>query len=111
MIHDSAVDFEETPYRFDEQVPMLDPLRLSDSSSIKQRGMTSRLTWIAVVGPTGFVALTRIDQGALFSLGGDPVQATLYLVGNPVIARSILAPMRLSRARRACASSSPLCQT
>ena len=26
MIHDSAVDFEETRHRFDEQVPMLDPL-------------------------------------------------------------------------------------
>ena len=111
MIHDSAVDFEETRHRFDEQVPMLDPL-------LTLRLVVDQAAWHDVeahvdraVGPTGFVALTRIDQGALFSLGGDPVQATLYLVGNPVIARSILAPMRLSRARRACASSSPLCQT
>ena len=43
------------------------------------------------VGPTGFVALARVDQGALLRLSGDPVQATLYLVGNPVIARKILA--------------------
>lgn len=91
MIHDSAVDFEETRHRFDEQVPMLDPL-------LTLRLVVDQAAWHDVeahvdraVGPTGFVALTRIDQGALFSLGGDPVQATLYLVGNPVIARSILA--------------------
>ena len=91
MIHDSAVDFEETRHRFDEQVLMLDPL-------LTLRLVVDQAAWHDVeahvdraVGPTGFVALTRIDQGALFSLGGDPVQATLYLVGNPVIARSILA--------------------
>ncbi len=91
LIHDSAVDFEETRRRFDEQVPLLDPL-------LTLRLVLDRATWRDVealvdrtVGPTGFVALARLDQGALFSLCGDPVQATLYLVGNPVIARKILA--------------------
>jgi uncharacterized protein (DUF302 family) len=89
--HDSAVDFEDTRRRFDEQVPLLDPL-------LTLRLVLDQATWHEVeaqvnraVGPTGFVALARLDQGALFSLGGDPVQATLYLVGNPVVARTILA--------------------
>jgi uncharacterized protein (DUF302 family) len=43
------------------------------------------------VGPTGFAAVARVDQGALFSLNGDQLDATLYLVGNPVIARRITA--------------------
>ena len=89
--HDSAVDFEETRRRFDEQVPLLDPL-------LTLRLVLDQATWRDVealvdrtVGPTGFVALARLDQGTLFSLSGDPVQATLYLVGNPVIANKILA--------------------
>jgi hypothetical protein len=43
------------------------------------------------VGHTDFVALARIDQGALFGLSGESLDATLYLVGNPVIARHVLA--------------------
>jgi uncharacterized protein (DUF302 family) len=91
LIHDSAADFEETRRRFDEQVPLLDPL-------LSLRLVLDEARWHDVeahvdraVGPTGFVAVAQVDQGALFSLGGDSVQATLYLVGNPVIARTILA--------------------
>jgi hypothetical protein len=43
----------------------------------------------ARLGPSGLVALARLDQGALFSLGGDAIEATLYLVGNPVVARDV----------------------
>jgi uncharacterized protein (DUF302 family) len=91
LVHDSAVEFEETRRRFDEQVPLLDPL-------LTLRLVLDQATWRDVkahvdrtVGQSGFVALARLDQGALFRLSGDPVQATLYLVGNPVIAREILA--------------------
>jgi Domain of unknown function DUF302 len=90
LIHDSAVDFEETRRRFDEQVPLLDPL-------LTLQLVLEAATWHDVevlvnrtVGETDFVALARLDQGVLFSLSGDLFQATLYLVGNPVIARQIL---------------------
>ena len=43
-----------------------------------------------LIGPTGFVALSRLDQGALMSLHGEPVDTTQYLVGNPLIARRII---------------------
>ncbi len=43
-----------------------------------------------LIGPSGFVALSRLDQGALLSLHGKPVEATQYLVGNPLIARQII---------------------
>ncbi len=36
------------------------------------------------------MALSRLDHGALMSLHGQPVEATQYLVGNPVIVRQIL---------------------
>ena len=91
LIHDSTVDFEESRRRLDEQVPLLDPLLIL-------RLVLDQATWRDVealmdrtAGPTGFVALARLDQGALFRLSGHPIQATLYLVGNPVIAREILA--------------------
>ena len=43
----------------------------------------------ARVGPTGLVALARLDQGALLSLQGELLEATLYLVGNPIVARKV----------------------
>jgi hypothetical protein len=90
LIHDSAVDFEETRRRFDEQVPLLDPLL---TLQLVLEGATWHDVEVLVnrtVGETDFVALARLDQGVLFSLSGDLLQATLYLVGNPVIARKIL---------------------
>ncbi len=42
------------------------------------------------LGPTGFVALARLDQGALLSLNGEPLGATRYLVGNPHLAWRVL---------------------
>jgi hypothetical protein len=35
--------------------------------------------------------VARVDQGALLSLSGEPLEATLYLVGNPLVARKITA--------------------
>ena len=43
-----------------------------------------------LIGPTGFIALSRLDQGSLMSLHGKPVDTTQYLVGNPLIARRII---------------------
>jgi uncharacterized protein (DUF302 family) len=43
----------------------------------------------ARLGPDGLVALARLDQGALLSLSGEPLEATLYLVGNPLVARQL----------------------
>src|SRR5438876_1111548 len=43
-----------------------------------------------LIGPTGVVALSRLDQGALMTLHGEPVDTTQYLVGNPLIARRII---------------------
>jgi uncharacterized protein (DUF302 family) len=44
----------------------------------------------ASIGSGGLVAMTRIEQGRLLSLSGQPLQATLYLVGNPLVARELL---------------------
>jgi uncharacterized protein (DUF302 family) len=89
--YDSAAGFDETRSRFDEQVPFLDP-------AVGVELVIGGATWAEVeavvhrtVGPTGFVALARLDTGALLSLSGQPLDATLYLVGNPLVAREATA--------------------
>lgn len=91
LTYDSAASFEETRARLDERVPLLEP-----SASVGL--VVGGATWAEVeatvdrtVGPTGLVALARLDTGALLSLSGHPLDATLYLVGNPVLARDLTA--------------------
>src|ERR1041385_2735533 len=87
---DSDHDFGTTRALFDERVPFVDPTSLLE---LVARGAS----WSQVeteigqlIGPSGFVALSRLDQGALMSLHGEPVHTTQYLVGNPLIARRII---------------------
>jgi uncharacterized protein (DUF302 family) len=89
LVYDSGFGFEETRTRFEQQVPLLDP-------SFAVELVAGQSSWAGVeavvdrsVGPTGLVALARLDTGALLSLSGQPLDATLYLVGNPVLARAV----------------------
>jgi uncharacterized protein (DUF302 family) len=91
LTYDSALGFEETRARFDQRVPPFDPavsieLVLAGAPWTDVQAAVDR-----TVGPTGFVALSRLDTGALLSLSGQPLDATQYLVGNPVVAQSITA--------------------
>ena len=90
VTHDSAWDFAATQGRFDECVPLLD---LGISIDLVINGASWDQVQSAVnarVGPFGLVALTRLDQGLLLSLSGEAIQASHYLVGNPLVARQIL---------------------
>jgi uncharacterized protein (DUF302 family) len=87
---DSDHDFGTTRARFEECVPVFDQ---TVAVELVGRGAS----WSEVetelgqlIGPTGFIALSRLDQGALMSLQGEPIDATQYLVGNPLIARGII---------------------
>jgi uncharacterized protein (DUF302 family) len=89
--YDSVHGFDETRARFDARVPALDPM-------VNVGLVLARAPWAEVVaaaertaGPADLVALTRLDTGALLSLSGASLEATLYLVGNPVMARRITA--------------------
>jgi uncharacterized protein (DUF302 family) len=89
ITYDSEYGYQETRARFDAQVPLLD-------GAIAVELVVSRAPWSAVqaavderVGPTGFVAMARIDQGALLSLSGEALEGTLYLVGNPIVASDV----------------------
>jgi uncharacterized protein (DUF302 family) len=89
VTYDSNRDFKETRARFDERVPVFEgaasvELVLDGASWPEVEGTVD-----ARVGPTGLVALARLDQGALLSLQGEPLDATLYLVGNPIVARTV----------------------
>jgi hypothetical protein len=87
---DSDHDFGTTRARFEECVPIFDQ---TVALELVGRGAS----WSQVeteigqlIGPTGFIALSRLDQGSLMSLHGKPVDTTQYLVGNPLIARQII---------------------
>ena len=89
IIYDSHRDFEETRARFDERVPLFE-------SAASVELVLAGASWPEVeaavdarVGPTGLVALARLDQGAFLSLQGELLEATLYLVGNPIVARTV----------------------
>lgn len=91
---DSRSDFEATRTRFDERVPLLDP-------SVTLSLVISQAAWSEVeaaitqtLGPTGFLAVSRVDQGALMSLRGTALHATQYLVGNPLIATEVIGSVR-----------------
>ena len=89
VTYDSVRTFAETRAGFDGRVPLIDQALALDL-------VLSGAEWGAVeaavndrVGPDGLVALARLDQGALLSLSGRPLEATLYLVGNPLVAREV----------------------
>jgi uncharacterized protein (DUF302 family) len=91
ITYDSAASFEETRARLDERVPLLEA---SASVSLVVDGATwaeVEATVDRTVGSIGLAALARVDSGALLSLSGQPLDATLYLVGNPVLARELTA--------------------
>jgi uncharacterized protein (DUF302 family) len=90
VTYESSHDFETTRARLDEQIPLLDPLVSFDLILRGASWASVESTVAAYLGPTGFVALARLDQGALLSLNGEPLKATRYLVGNPVLARRVL---------------------
>jgi uncharacterized protein (DUF302 family) len=91
---ESRSDFESTRARLDEQVPLLDP-------SVTRNLVISQAAWSEVestitptLGPSGFLAVSRVDQGVLMSLRGIELHATQYLVGNPLIATEVIGSAR-----------------
>ena len=91
---DSRSDFESTRTRFDERIPLLDP-------SVTVNLVISQAAWSEVeaaitptLGSSGFLAVSRLDQGALMSLRGTALHATQYLVGNPLIATEVIGSVR-----------------
>ena len=93
---DSRSDFESTRARFDEQVPLLDP-------GVTANLVISQPAWSAVeaaitltLGPSEFLAVSRLDQGSLMSLRGRELHATQYLVGNPLVATEVIGSVRMS---------------
>ena len=87
---DSLSDFESTRSRFDKRFPVLD-------QSVTFKLVLSQAAWSEVeaaitpaLGSSDFVAISRLDQGSLMSLRGTALQATQYLVGNPLIATQVI---------------------
>jgi uncharacterized protein (DUF302 family) len=90
ITYESSHDFETTRAHLDEQIPLLDPLVALDLVRRDVSWAEVESAVAAFLGPTGFVALARLDQGALLSLNGEPLGATRYLVGNPLVGRRVL---------------------
>src|SRR5262249_52018921 len=78
-----------TRARFEERVPAFESATSIELVLREASWPEVQAAVDARVGPTGLVDLARLDQGALLSLEGEPLEATLYLVGNPIIARDV----------------------
>ena len=87
---DSRSDFESTRARFDERVPLLDPGVTANLVISQPAWSEVRAAITPTLGPSGFLAVSRLDQGALMSLRGPTLHATQYLVGNPLIATEVI---------------------
>jgi hypothetical protein len=91
---DSRSDFESTRARFDEQVPLLDPGVTLDLVISQAAWPDVEAAISQILGPSGFLAVSRVDQGALMSLRGTALHATQYLVGNPLSAIDVIGSVR-----------------
>jgi uncharacterized protein (DUF302 family) len=90
----SRSDFESTRTRFDERVPLLDPSVTANLVISQARWSEVEAAITPTLGPSGFLAVSRVDQGSLMSLRGTQMEATQYLVGNPLIATEVIASVR-----------------
>jgi uncharacterized protein (DUF302 family) len=87
---DSRSDFQSTRARFDERVPLLDPAVTANLVISQPAWSQVQAAITPTLGPSGFLAVSRLDQGALMSLRGPVLRATQYLVGNPLIATEVI---------------------
>ena len=91
---ESRSDFESTRTRFDERIPLLDPIVTVTLVSSQAAWSEVEAAITPTLGSSGFLAVSRLDQGALMSLRGTALQATQYLVGNPLIATEVIGSVR-----------------
>lgn len=91
---DSRSEFELTRSRFDERIPLLDPSVTVTLVSTQAAWAEVEATITPTLGSSGFLAVSRLDQGALMSLRGTALHATQYLVGNPLIATEVIGSVR-----------------
>ena len=75
-------------------IPLLDPSVTGDLVIFQPAWSEVETAITPILGPTGFLAVSRIDQGALMSLRGPALRATQYLVGNPLIATKVITSAR-----------------
>ena len=64
---DSRSDFESTRARFDERVPLLDPAVTANLVISQPAWSEVQAAITPTLGPSGFLAVSRLDQGALMS--------------------------------------------
>ena len=84
----------------------------ADWDKIARELITTNASWEQVVqiieqqlGTSGFIILSKFDQGALLNLSGKPTRAVQYALGNPLLAIQMIerapevalyAPLRLA---------------
>jgi uncharacterized protein (DUF302 family) len=84
----------------------------ADWDKIAREAITTNASWEQAVqiveqqlGTSGFTIFSKLDQGALLTLGGKPTRAVQYALGNPLLAIQMIehapevalyAPLRLA---------------
>jgi hypothetical protein len=89
LTYDSNLDFNE-PGRASTNVSRRSKMPpASNWSWAWPRGPRWRRRWTPEWVQPASSPCHGLDQGALLSLEGEPLEATLYLVGNPILAREV----------------------
>jgi len=87
---DSRSHFESTRNRFDERFSLLDQSVTIELLISQAAGPEVETAITPELGSSGLLAISRLAQGSLMSLRGTALQATQYLVGNPLIATQVI---------------------
>lgn len=90
----SAHDYTETRARFEARVPLMDQAILRELVSSRAEWPRVESTITEMLGPEGFATLAKVESGSIFRLSGENVNTVLYLIGNPLLARSVLGAAR-----------------
>lgn len=92
--HVSTKSYDELIADFEAVVSDGDAAQLTKTLSAVSNTADSRQTWEVATkslpGPSGFTRVLALDTGQLISYYGKPSKAMMYIMGNPLIAATML---------------------
>lgn len=78
--------FDKVTRRIESRTGRADLPRIRELLAPGGRPEQARQAIEAMAGPSGLMIFTQFDHGRLLALAGQERRATLYLIGNPLIA-------------------------
>ena len=86
----TGLSYDKLVHAFERELGHLDPAVSKHFVEWKAKWGELEREIGKAAGPHGLMIIARADQGPLISLSGHDRRCTLYIVGNPLIARQII---------------------